>query len=77
MFELFSARSVTNVLTFIMIPPYCIQINSNEGEGRSVCALMCMRMHVCKELKWVGMLVWAWGGWLTDNLPIHMNKFEQ
>lgn len=80
MFELFTARAVTDVLAFIVISPYCIQINSSEGEGMSVCAYLCVcvctRMPVCEDVRWVG-ICWCGGSCLTDNLPIHMNKFEQ
>lgn len=57
MFKLLSARAVTCVLALIVISPYCIQINSSEGEG---VVHVCMHMRARQESRWVGIL--AQGG---------------
>lgn len=63
MFKLFSARAVTNVLAFIVISPYCIQIIQVRERGR-VFVLMCVYAHACAQGIEVGGMVgvgWGWG----------------
>lgn len=45
------------MLALIVISPYCIQINSSEGEG---VVRVCMHMRARQESRWVGIL--AQGG---------------